>query len=245
MLNEADAALRKKQFKYAQTLYELALEHGDDKALAHLGISISAFHLKKPDAAVVHALSALEISPDLYKPHLILAYIYSQRGNLKDSEAEIRKALAISPESSDILSFGGGVLIAQNKSREAYEMLQRAKILNPSDWMVYYNLGSLYLTERKYRKSSSEYMKSLSLKRSIRTLEKLLVINAYIYRVPVVGTMGVMTLIAFYLRSAILLFVLTFPIIIVGLVAIAGKNRRGLLMVLLGLIPILLFFLMK
>ena len=245
MLREADIAYRAKKYKDAKALYQSAIEHGADKALAHLGLSLSAFHLNEYDDAEAHALFVSEIRPDLYKPYLILAYIRSQKGNLIDAETEMRCALRISPESSDILSFGGGLLIAQNKLDEGYQMLQKAREQNPNDWMVYYNLGSLYLLKGKYSESAREYFASFKLRRSLSAAKRLLIVVGYIYRVPIITVLTVISLLAFYLRSMILLNIVTLPIIVVGLVALFERNKKGLLLILLGCIPLLLFFLTK
>jgi tetratricopeptide (TPR) repeat protein len=242
MLSQADKNLKEKKFRDAKKLYKLLLDKGDDSALAYLGLSTCAYHLKEYKDAEIYALKVLEIQPDLYKPHLILAYVHARRGNLANSEMEIRKALEISPASPDILSFGGGVLVAQEKINEGYSMLQKAKEIDPSDWIVYYNLGLSYLKEKNYKKALREYLISFNIRRSFSTLERILLIYAYLYRVFIITIHVILTLLAFYMRSIILLLIPTVPIITIGILA---RKDKGLLLVLTGSIPIILFYLTK
>ncbi len=243
MLDQADKALKNKNYKDAQKLYRTCLEKGDDIALSYLGLSTSSYYLREYQSAQDYALKAIEICPDLSKAHLILAYIFARNRNLLEAEKEVNLAFALSSEDSEILSFGGGVLVALQKIKEGRMMLQKARGITPDDWTIYYNLGSAYLVEKKYRESLREYIRSFRLKKSFQTLGRILVISAYIYKVLTLTLLVVLALIPFYTRSIVLLLIPTMFIILVGLTAVLQRERKGFLIILFGLLPLLLFYL--
>jgi tetratricopeptide (TPR) repeat protein len=175
----------------------------------------------------------------------MLAYVYTKQGDLPNAENEVQKALEISPESPELLSFGGGVLVARHKLDEGLEMLGKAKELNPGDWMAHYNLGSANLLQKKYRESASEYFLSFKIRKSFSTLQRLFVVNVYIYRLIVAAILTILSLFSFYMRSVALLSVITIPTVLVGLMAVLKKDKVGFLMILLGIIPLVLFSLTK
>jgi tetratricopeptide (TPR) repeat protein len=245
MLIEADNALAKKKYKEAFRLYQESLDKGEDKMLSYLGLSMSAYHNEEYEMAEKYALIAKETNPIYYKPYLVLSYIYAKQGNYKDSEIQIRRALDLSRENSDVLAFGGGLLVSRNAIDEGRIMLEKAISLNPNDWMAHYNLGSLLLLEKRYRESSREFLLSYKIRKSILALEKLLIINLFRYWFALAAIFIVLTLVAFYTKSFLLLLLPTIPIVITGLDGVMEGKPRSLVIILLGVIPLLLFLLVK
>lgn len=245
MLIEADNLLKNKNYSQARTLYRLSLEQGTEKALAHLGIAITAYYLKEYSESESNALKALELNSDLYRAHLFLAYIYARLNDYDNCEAAISRALIIAPNDPDVLSFGGGVYVSRGREKDGIEMLDKAVQINPNDWMAYFNLGSFYFLQKDYKGAVLQYLKSYKFKKSLSTLLKIIILYLYIYRVVIVIFMALLTLVSFYLKSIILLFIVTMPVISVGFIGILNKHSKGLLIVLLGLIPWLLFLIVN
>ncbi len=242
MLNKAQQALQNKNYVEARELYQAALRNGEDQGLANEGLCVSNYYLHEYQAAEKHALAAVSASPNLHKSHLILAYVASRRGARADSLSEIRTALGIAPSDPEALAFAGGLFLAQNNIDEAGQVLRKAQSLGYDDWVLHYNLGSLLLREGNYSGSSREYWKSFRLKRSWSTLRRWSAVNAYRFPLLFAALITITMLAAFYLRMALLLFVATAPLVMGGLWLAIRKEKKGVLIFLLGLSVVLGFF---
>ncbi len=74
--------------------------------------------------------------------HADKAVQFAQRGDLKSAEAELRKAVELSPSDSNLLTSLGGILGMQGKLQEANTYLARAVKLNPQDSASRRNLAA-------------------------------------------------------------------------------------------------------
>jgi len=245
MIIQADELLKNKKYAEARVLYQSALEQGDEEAFAYLGIAIATYHLGEYSESESSALKTLELNGSLYKALLILAYIYARRKDYESCEDAINQALIIAPDDPDILSFAGGVYLSNGRAKEGIVMLSKALQIKPNDWMAYFNLGSYYFSQKNYKGAAQQYLNSLKYKKSFSVFIKLLILFVYIYRVTIIIITTLLTLTSFYLESTLLLFIVTMPIISVGLIGIINKYNKGLLIFLLGLIPWMMFLLMR
>jgi tetratricopeptide (TPR) repeat protein len=84
-----------------------------------------------------------------------------RRGQLDVAEQALRKAISVDP--TDYLNFVklAAVLNQEGKPNEAVSYLQQAAILNPSDDMIQYSLGSLYEQLGQQGKAEVSYLQAL------------------------------------------------------------------------------------
>jgi hypothetical protein len=145
----------------------------------------------------------------------------------------------------EALACVGGLFLTQNNVDEARQVLTQAQSLGYGDWLLHYNLGSLLLREGDYRGSSREYWKSFRLKRSWSSLRMWSTVNTYRFRLLIAALLGITTLAAYGLRSALLLFIVMTPLMMVGLWSAIRKKKSGVLIFLISLAIVLGFFLTK
>ncbi len=78
------------------------------------------------------ARKALELDPNIAEAHAQLAFLYMQRWQWRDAEAEYRRALELNPnDAAAYRGFGAGWLMLQGRMDEALAMSQRALELDP------------------------------------------------------------------------------------------------------------------
>ncbi|HUJ22651.1 MAG TPA: tetratricopeptide repeat protein [Bryobacteraceae bacterium] len=79
---------------------------------------------------------------DSSQPHAEKALDFAQRGDLKSAEAELRKAVALSPDDPALLTSLGGILGMEGDLQQANTYLAKAVKLNPEDPAARRNLAA-------------------------------------------------------------------------------------------------------
>src|SRR5262245_47370715 len=74
--------------------------------------------------------------------HQLQALEFARRNDLPNAEAEFCRALAIAPDSPDLLAGLGGILGMEKKFGESTRLLERALRLDPRNLAVRRNLAS-------------------------------------------------------------------------------------------------------
>ena len=87
----------------------------------------------------VHSLAQNE---PLVQQHSEKAVQFARQGDLKNAESELRKAVALSPEDSNLLTSLGGILGMEGNLQEANTFLAKAVKLNPQDPAARRNLAA-------------------------------------------------------------------------------------------------------
>lgn len=82
-----------------------------------------------------------------------LAMVYYKKGRFEAADYLLNKAIAAHPESSEVYSNRGLVLLAQNERREAIRSFRKAIELNPNNAVAGANVGSLYIQDKDYNKA--------------------------------------------------------------------------------------------
>jgi len=102
------------------------------------------FIMTSTAAALLYLLSAAAsfAQPASAQPYADQALQFVQRGDLKNAEAELRKAVALAPEDASLLTSLGGVLGMEGNLRAANEYLAKAVKLNPKDAAARRNLAA-------------------------------------------------------------------------------------------------------
>lgn len=103
-----------------------------------------------------------------------LSMVYYKKGRLDAAEYILGKALAAYPDSSEVYSNRGLVLLAQGERREAIRSFRKAIELNPNNAVAGANAGSLYIQDKDYNKAMLSL--EIAVKNGLRDLK---VMNNY------------------------------------------------------------------
>lgn len=131
-----------------------------EKALREYADAQKDLARRDPAAAVVHLNRAVEIAPDYATAWNNLGTIAYQTQQYERAEACFRKALDADPTLFEPLVNLGGVLINLHKLDDAWKYNVAAVIARPNDalansqlGMTYFDMGSLDLAEKQFRKA--------------------------------------------------------------------------------------------
>ncbi len=114
------------------------------KLREHDGVRLPRFKLKKGDAPPIDDLQQ-EIQSGAARMHARLGDRLRQRGRIRASGAEYRRALDKDSYSPYLLNKFAALLMAQQRWQLARQHLQHARLLSPDYAATYTNLGRLHL----------------------------------------------------------------------------------------------------
>jgi TolB-like protein/Flp pilus assembly protein TadD len=77
------------------------------------------------------ARKALELDPDLVQPHILLGEVYQRQWQWSDAEAELKRALELSPNDARAQERFAIWLLCQGRTDEALTWIQRAREIDP------------------------------------------------------------------------------------------------------------------
>jgi tetratricopeptide (TPR) repeat protein len=107
---------------------------------------------------------AVELYPDFFAAHMLLAAAHTKAGRLEDAEAELARAAAINPQSAPALVSLGEVRRRLKKYDEAEESLAAALKLDEASWQAHLALGRLYLDTDRAMPAAPHIGRALQLK---------------------------------------------------------------------------------
>ena len=170
------------------------LEKNPDYALAHEGLGRTLFSRNKLSEAEKDFDRAIQLDPSLWQAHNLLGIIYDRKKEFKKASFHYQKAITLQPnmgilynnlgmsfflkgeyEASLQALIGGAKLAPNNKKinnnlalllyktgrfQDAFETFKRAG----NEASAYYNIGSLYLIDKKYKEAIQSYQKAINTK---------------------------------------------------------------------------------
>ena len=80
---------------------------------------------------ITAAQKALELDPDLVQPHILLGEVYQRQWQWSDAEAELKRALELSPNDARAQEQFAIWLLCQGRTDEALTWIQRAREIDP------------------------------------------------------------------------------------------------------------------
>jgi serine/threonine protein kinase/tetratricopeptide (TPR) repeat protein/TolB-like protein len=129
-------------------------------ALAYTGVadaSLRMYKIKKDpfwtQKALVAAQQAQQLNDKLPEVHGTLGSVYRATGKYSESIAELKRALALAPNSDDFYRRLGDVYLDNGESAQALEAYQKASKLNPYYWVNENALGVAYARMADYPKA--------------------------------------------------------------------------------------------
>jgi tetratricopeptide (TPR) repeat protein/TolB-like protein len=148
----------------ALTDFDTALKADPQFALAYTGRADACLLMydKTKDASWIEkaklaADAADGINPDLPEVHSSLGSVYQYMGKSPEAISELKRALALLPNSDECLRRLGVAYTNAGQMQPAIDALQQAIGKNPYSWLNYSFLGRVYLKSGQYDKALAEY----------------------------------------------------------------------------------------
>jgi eukaryotic-like serine/threonine-protein kinase len=156
-------SLRKDNIKDIQgalDYFDQALKADHTFALAYTGIangSLRMYGMKKDGLWIQKALGAAQqaeqLNDRLSEVHSTLGGVYSASGKNSEAIAELKRAIALAPNSDQAYVRLGGAYLGMGQAGAAIEAFQKAIQLNPYYWENQNELGGAYYWEGNYPKA--------------------------------------------------------------------------------------------
>lgn len=129
-------------------------------ALAYTGLadaSLRMYKIKKDpfwtEKALAAAQQAQQLNDKLPEVHATLGSVYRTTGKYSESIAELKRALALAPNSDEFYRRLGDVYLDNGNAPQALEAYQKAAKLNPYYWVDENALGAAYAQMADYPKA--------------------------------------------------------------------------------------------
>ncbi len=146
----------------AQQQFAEVLRIDDRQPRALLGLARSQ-HFDYSTDAVVTALRALEINPDLVSARVFMARLFIELEQYDDARDEARRALAVNPRSLEALAMLAVVHHLERADDEFARIEARVLAQNPRDADFYNDLAELAAQNRLYRDAADFAARAVAL----------------------------------------------------------------------------------
>src|SRR5579883_795673 len=160
-----------KSIQSALDYFDQAAKSDPRFALAYTGVadaSLRMYKIKKDpfwtQKALVAAQQAQQLNDKLPEVHATLGSVYRATGKYSESIAELKRALALAPNSDDFYRRLGDVYLDSGDAAGALGAYQKAVKLNPYYWVDENALGAAYA-------QMADYPKALQAFRQVTVLE--------------------------------------------------------------------------
>lgn len=162
-------------YKAAIPLYQQAIQHDADFALAYARLSYaesqlawfggSGMNVKQLHTqARADAEQALKLAPDASASQLALGYSdYYGRGDYAGAMKAFAAALALKPNDSDALAAQGYVQRRQGRIDDAIASFQKAFALDPRNSALAYEVGSTCMIASRYPEAQTWFLRALAI----------------------------------------------------------------------------------
>jgi tetratricopeptide (TPR) repeat protein len=107
---------------------------------------------------------AVELYPDFFAAHMLLASAHTKAGRLEEAEAALERAVKVDPRSAAALVSLGEVRRRLKKHDAAVEVLEAALKLEEASWQAHLALGRVYLDTEQVKKAAPHIGRALQLK---------------------------------------------------------------------------------
>lgn len=118
----------------------------------------------KDEEGVSRLRHAVELYPDFFAAHMLLASAHTKAARLEEAEASLERAAKIDARSTAAFVSLGEVRRRLKKTTEAEEALNAALKLEEASWQAHLALGRLYLDTDRARSAAPHIGRALQLK---------------------------------------------------------------------------------
>jgi Flp pilus assembly protein TadD len=167
-MDEADKLFKKRKYRKAAALYKEISKIEPENAEAHQNLARCLASLKRNTEAETEILKALELNPQLARPHSTRGWLFLERKDYKAAEDEFREAIRLDSSEPQYFNNLALALSHQNLYDDAVLNLQHAIQLSPNDPIFHYVLSWVYHKLEARTSAKEEALKTFKLKPSIR-----------------------------------------------------------------------------
>ncbi len=148
----------------AIALFTSSIEEDSLYAQAHAGLCEaswqyyqSTFDTTWVDRALHSCNRAVTLNDQLASVHVTLGRILYQRGQPRQAEAELQRALELEPFNTDAYGWLGWVYNEEGNAEKAEQAYQQAIALKPDYWLNYDHLGNFYWEAGRHAEAAAQY----------------------------------------------------------------------------------------
>ncbi len=162
------AELYRKQGRYEEAIeaYRAVLARDRRYALAHAGLGDALFQRERYREAVESLQKAVTLQPNLPMAgtlQMLMGRASRELGRLDRAEEHFRLAMAIEPRDATPLLDLAALRAAQQRHREADDLLRRARELRPGDTATLQNVGESLRKQGRYEEALAAYRDVLAI----------------------------------------------------------------------------------
>lgn len=147
--------------------YEHAVAFNPAEPLPHLRLAAYDIRNGRLDKAVAQLKTVLNLSPQNFQAHYLLALVYSTQRKYDlaalEYEGILKTASKNDPDNLEIYTYLAQLYFSQNKYTEAIAQFNHIIELQPDNVSANYLLGSAYLEIKQYSKAKALFQKVLTL----------------------------------------------------------------------------------
>jgi eukaryotic-like serine/threonine-protein kinase len=165
-----------KNIQAALDYFDQALKQDPKFALAYAGIADASLRMYGStkegfwtQKALGAAQQAEQLNGNLTEVHSTLGSVYDTTGKYSEAIAELKRAIAVAPNSDEAYRRLGGVYLNSGNMSQAIENFQKAIQLNPYFWVNQNELGNAYLHQQDYPKALEAFKQVTVLEPDIGT----------------------------------------------------------------------------
>jgi tetratricopeptide (TPR) repeat protein len=162
LLMRAKLLLGKRDTQGAITALRTVLRDQPDMVDAYLYLADAHTLNKEPALAKESLMKGVEQNPMSTKAHLALAKYYAQTGDMAGAAKKVDETLKLSPNDFEALEARLELLILKKDTKGAQATLEQIKRAHPDNPMGYYQLGQLYLSQRKHDAAIGQFELALA-----------------------------------------------------------------------------------
>lgn len=162
-LSLANSCLWAKQFACFRTAYKQIVALNGESAETDVLAAEALSEEGKRTEAIQAFHAALKANPNEAEAHLGLGYLLWAQRDYAAAEKELRANLAADPTNPKSLTYLGDTLLHLHKPQQARNLLEQARIQNPSSQLVYLDLGTIADQSGHKQLALKEYKRAISI----------------------------------------------------------------------------------
>lgn len=143
--------------------FESALDIGTDPLRSNLNLAAAFYLQKKLPESILHYMVAEKLAPALFEPHMRLAELMADQGNLSFATAEAKAAVAADPKHAGAHIIYGALLRRQGKTEEAVGEYRALLQIYPDNFDAHNNLGIVFMQQSRVTEAVAELREAVRL----------------------------------------------------------------------------------
>jgi superkiller protein 3 len=163
LLHTAQEALGRNDFATAAEALKQVVAAQPALTAAWFNLAYADTGLHKDEEAIVAYRKAIDLDPNLFEARLNLGILWLQLKNPQGAVEQLEKAVALKPDQLRAQLYYGRALALTGQTEGAEKQFQAVLRLDPKLAIVHYDLGQLYLQQKRYQEALDCFQKATGL----------------------------------------------------------------------------------